>query len=370
MASYATKVKADLRRWADEGLIDARTAGLLIADVERNERRSLSFGNVLAIMAALLFAAAILIVVAASWEAIPRLVRVALLYGTILLGYVGGALLKTRGSDGFAEAIWLVAAACFGGSIALIAQMYHLSGDEAAAILTWSLATAFAAALLRSGPLTVASVVIAAYWMGSSGFDFWSKVDFPYTYPLLAAVLWLVSYWTRSKAARHLLLLSLVLFATLLTFNADQIAIAVALTILSVVVFAAAVAAPEAVDRFARIGGRMPIHGLIGFLAGMAYVQGYLIDATAMLAVCAVIVFAGTAAAIVLAGRESRGLRWLAYIGFTVELCFVYVVMMGTMLGTAGLFLLSGAVLGIVAFVITRVERRLKASPELLGDEA
>ena len=103
----------------------------LSRDVEQRERKSLSFGSVLAMMAALLFGAAILVLVAANWEAIPRLGRVAALFATILAGYVGGAVLKTRDHDAIGEALYIIAAAAFGASIALIGQMYHMSGDEA-----------------------------------------------------------------------------------------------------------------------------------------------------------------------------------------------------------------------------------------------
>ncbi|TIU17093.1 MAG: DUF2157 domain-containing protein, partial [Mesorhizobium sp.] len=71
---------ADIARWLQAGLIDASTAGALTLDVEANQRTSLSFGSILAMMAALLFGAAILIFVAANWEAIPRLARVAALF--------------------------------------------------------------------------------------------------------------------------------------------------------------------------------------------------------------------------------------------------------------------------------------------------
>lgn len=363
MASYLTRLKRDVERWRQAGHLDEATAAFLISDAESRERRSLSFGNVLAIMAALLFAAAVLIMVAANWEAIPRLVRVGGLFLIILAGYVGGAWLKSRGSYGFAEALWLIAAAAFGGSIALIAQMYHLSGDETAAILTWSIGTAVAAGLLRSGPLTVMAIAIAVYWLLSRGFGFWREIDFPFSYLLVAAVYWALSYWTRSKAARHLILLSLILFACLFVVEADTIVVGIAMTLASALIFAAGVLAPDAADRLVRLDGRLPLHGLLGFLVGMAVTQAYLINETAALALCALVIFGAVAAAVVLAGRESRALRWLAYIGFSVELCFIYVVMMGTMIGTAGLFLLSGVVLGIVAWVITRIERRMRDAP-------
>ncbi|TIR44629.1 MAG: DUF2157 domain-containing protein, partial [Mesorhizobium sp.] len=72
MASYSSRVRADIARWLQAGLVDASTADALTRDVEANERKSLSFGSILAMMAALLFGAAVLIFIAANWEAIPR----------------------------------------------------------------------------------------------------------------------------------------------------------------------------------------------------------------------------------------------------------------------------------------------------------
>jgi len=97
MASYAARVRVDIARWRESGLIDPATAEALTRDVAANERASLSFGSILAMMAALLFGAAILIFVAANWEAIPRLVRVAALFA-VCRRY--GALVGSAGNCG------------------------------------------------------------------------------------------------------------------------------------------------------------------------------------------------------------------------------------------------------------------------------
>ena len=52
MASYSSRVRADAGRWVASGLIDGKTAEAIVLDVEAHERRSLSFGSILAIMAA------------------------------------------------------------------------------------------------------------------------------------------------------------------------------------------------------------------------------------------------------------------------------------------------------------------------------
>ncbi|MBZ9794695.1 DUF2157 domain-containing protein [Mesorhizobium sp. ES1-4] len=363
MAGYSTRVRADIERWRQAGLIDGSTADLLTRDVDADTRKSLSFGSILAMMAALLFGAAILIFVAANWEAIPRLARVAALFAIILAGYVGGAVLKARDHAAIGEALWIVAAAAFGGSIALIGQMYHLSGDEASALVTWGAGTALAAVALRSNPLTVAAVGIADAWLFLKGFDYYSRSDFPHAFVVMAVVLFAVSFWTRSQPARHLIVLSVLFYLVLLAGSHATLPVAIPLVIASVVLFAAAVFASAPVDRIVQLGGRLPLHALLGFLTGLAIIQFELADESTYnsgFTIASVAALAGIVAAIVLAGRESRGLRWLAYLGFAFELAIIYVVTLQSMLDTAGFFLAAAVLLGILAIVIIRVEKRMK----------
>ena len=364
MAGYATRVSADIARWREAGLIDPATADALTSDVAANERASLSFGSILAMMAALLFGAAILIFVAANWEAIPRLARVVALFAVILAGYVGGAFLKTRDHAAIGEALWIIAAAAFGGSIALIGQMYHLSGDEASALVTWCAGTALAAVALRSNPLTVAAVGIADAWLFlSEGGIYWHG-RFPDFFIVAAIVLFAISFWTRSQAARHLIILSIIFYLFMRAIDHDTLRIAVPLVVVSALLFAAAVFASGPIDRILQLGGRLPLHALIGFLTGLAMIQFELADDSRYnvgFAVASIVALVGIVAAIMLAGRESRGLRWLAYAGFAFELAVIYGVTLQSMLDTAGFFLAAAVLLGILALVIIRVEKRMKA---------
>jgi uncharacterized membrane protein len=363
MASYSARVRLDIARWQQTGLIDAATAASLARDVDVNERKSLSFGTILAMLAALLFGAAILIFVAANWEAVPRLARVGALYLIIFGGYVGGAVLKTRDHAAIGEALWLVAAAAFGGSIALTGQMYHLSGDEASALITWGTGTALAAVALRSNPLTVAAVGIADGWLFLKGFDFYSHSGFPHAFAVMAAVLFAVSFWTRSQPARHLIILSLLFYLVLFAVDHAALQVAVPLVIGSALLFAASVLAPERVDKLVQLDGRLPLHALFGFLTGLVIIQFELADMSSYdggFMIACVVALAGIVAAVVLAGRESRGLRWLAYLGFAFELAMIYVVTLQSMLDTAGFFLAAAVLLGILAIVIIRVEKRMR----------
>jgi uncharacterized membrane protein len=369
MASYSARVGQDIRRWSELGLIDAPTADALRSDIAANERRSLNFGSILAMLAAILFGAAILIFVAANWQAIPRIARVGSLFAVILAGYLGGAALKIRNHPAIGEALWVVAAAAFGGAIALVGQMYHLAGDESSALLVWCAGTTLAAILLRSTALTVGAVGIADAWFLMSvfgRFDLFRDLRIPHPYLVMAIGLFLVSYWTRSQPARHLIVLSLIFYAALLSVDHSGSGLAVMLVAISALAFAASAIAPEAVETIVRLGGRLPLHGLIGFLTGMAIVQFELAD-NGGFTMAAALTLAGTAAALVLAGRESRALRWLAYIGFAFELCLIYAVTMQTMLGTAGFFLAAAVILAVLAFAIMRIEKHMKASSPLVA---
>ena len=363
MFGHATKVKRDIERWVAAGFVDAATASKLTADIDAHHR-GVSFGTVLSMMAAALFAAALLLVVAANWEAIPRLVRVGVLFAVILAGYAGGALLKLRGRDGFGEGAWVLAATAFGASIALIAQMYHMTGDEKQAVFVWGLGAALAAAALRSPALTIGAVLLGAVWMLMHVEDgWWWLRNLPYAYPAVVAALYVLSFWTRSAPARHLALLSLMLFAVLHFWEDETLLTSpLLLAAAGTALFAFGHARPVAAERIFGLGAGLEVQALLAFLSGIGLLQGTFIDEPEFLFV-SILAFAGIIAVLLLAGRDNTMLRWLAYAAFVFQLCFIYLVMVGSMLGTAGFFVLGGLVLAGLAWLISRLEQRF-SEPE------
>lgn len=361
MASYASRVKKDITRWVEGGLITSAVAEQLALDIEGRDRNALNFGSILAVLAALLFGAAILIFVAANWEGIPRLARVGMLFALILAAYMGGAWFKLRDHSAIGEAFWIVGAAAFGGTIALIGQMYHMSGDEAAALLVWMVGTGLAAAALRSSMLTVFGVGIAIAWLFVSDFDLFGAHTLPHIFLLFLVAFGALSYWTRSQPARHVILLTLLFYGVVWALEGDVFAPAMVIVMVSVALLALSLLMPERTDRLVQLGGYLPLHGLIGFMTGISVIQIDRIDDRGFV-LAAISALAVIAATLVLGGRESRALRWLAYLGFAIELAIVYLVMVGSMVGTAGFFLVAALILALLAFVIIRIEKRMKPS--------
>src|SRR5690606_28020166 len=203
MVSYASKIKRDIDRWVEAGIIGSDTGQKLAADVAQHHRGA-SLGAMLATMASALLAASILIFIAANWEVIPRLTRVAFLFLLILVGYVSGAILKLREHGTFGEVAWVLAAVSFGAAIALTSQMYHISGDETQALIMWCVGTGFAAAVLQSRYLTVLAALLAICWMTVAVSENASKAtSLSLQYLGLGSTVYAISYWTRSRAARQ-----------------------------------------------------------------------------------------------------------------------------------------------------------------------
>lgn len=365
MLGIRNRTERDISRWHNAGLIDETTAQALKAEAARHAASRLSFGTVLAMMAAALLGAAILIFVAANWDAMPRLMRVSLLFALLAGTYPLGAWLKMRGDTGFGEAVWVAGAACFGASIALIGQMYHLSGDERQAILIWFVGTGLAAGLLRSPQLTVTTVLLGGVWMMMNAPFGPTNAHPPLAYPVLALALWLLSFWTDSRSARHLQAIALIVYVAVLHFDREfagsdaDLIVPTALAMLGAGLFALDRLRPGTA-RLLGLGGALPAHALVAFLAGIGMMQLSLIDEPAFLLVC-ILALAGIVAALLVGGRDSGLLRRLCYAAFIFQLCFLYVVMFGSMLGTAGFFLLVGAALALLAVLIRRMERRFAA---------
>jgi uncharacterized membrane protein len=362
MANQTARLKSEIDRWQAAGLIEAETAGRLRADVDARGGTGFSFAAVLSAFAALLFGAAILLFVAANWEDIPRLFRVGLVLLLILAGYGFGAVAVLRGHPRLAEAGHIVGIAAFGGGIALVGQMYHLAGDESQALLVWCAAAALSAAILRSSALTAAAVALATAWMWSEGWDLWNDRTVPAAALPILAVLWALSWWTRSALARHFILMSLSAYVVLAYVGGNVVFAPAVLALGAAALFVATARPGLRAERWMGVGGAR-VHAILAFGLAMLLLHLTYGDG-AELAVVAVLSFAACIGALALSRGADRAVRWLAYLGFGLELCLVYVLTIGTMLGTAGFLLAAGLLLALAAAVILRFERRFKTAAQ------
>jgi uncharacterized membrane protein len=361
---YRGRLGRDLSLWVEKGLLEEETAKTLLAEYDTRPA-SFSLGRVLMGLAAVLLGAALLLLVASNWEYIPRLVRVGLMLALIWAVHIGAALLLMRGALATAGGLLIVGTLSFGGAISLIGQMYHLSGDEETVMYLWFAVATVSAILFRSAAVTVVAGFLswASFAVYLENFDTRWVGSGPYVPLVMAAVVIGLVRFTGADRARHLAYLLVVGWLAWLYVLTDEISVAIAFAVLGMVAFLLTALPVRPISTLVRSAGAAP-----AFYSFLVAIMGLFLLHTEMdeggrMVVIGLLTLAAAVVGIVLHGRDNGAVRYLAYGAFAAEMLYLASVTVGTILGTSSLFLFSGLVVAVVAWVVIRLERRFAAGP-------
>lgn len=360
MSRRSRIVQREIDDWTKRGLIDAEIGERLRQDVV-TRGGGFAVSGVLIVMSALLFSAALLIFIAANWDAMPRLARVGLIATIILAANGLGAWAATLGRLYLADALWLIGSSAFAAGMALVGQMYHLSGSESGLYLVWWLSAIVSALALRSRTLTMASILIGVAWL-VAGIAHWDAIETSlplsaHLFPLMLFAGWVVSLHTRVAMARDLALLAFGVYVIVL-FLAWGLWVPVVTMALAALGFAAAMQLEWRGERSGAPHLGIELSMLQYFVLAGVLLHVELHEGPGLVVVAS-LMLTGLTAALLLGGKESSGVRRLVYVAFAGELVFIYVQTVGTMLGTFGFLTLAAIALAIFARLVTRFERRM-----------
>lgn len=355
---YRARLKRDLDRWTAQGLISASDARAMLDDHDAQASR-FSLGGVLLILSAVLLSAAILMLVAANWQAIPRLVKVSAVIALIWGFQCGGAVALAFGRAAIGQALLVLAAASFGGGLALVAQLYHLSGDPLGLFYVWVSAATLSCLLFRSGVMAgfVASLCVATTAMALDQFNFDWSLQTLLLPPGFAALIIALSFWAGFERVRHVagvLLLGWLIW--LYTQNTD-IRIAIAFVAAGFAVFALA-----GLSRFyhAHILRLAAIYSLALAVVGLGLVN-LEYDHGFKLAIVSVVAVMMSVLALIIRGRDDGAVRAMAYLIFVGQTLYLSFQTIDSMLDTSGFFLISGLLVALLAFGVSKLEKLLSA---------
>lgn len=190
--------------WVREGLIEPAQGEAILAQygAKMEDATDSSLGYFMLTALAVLFVGlALILIVSHNWDEIPRLTRMlGLVFITLAVNLQGMRLMLT-GSDK-AGIFWLFfGSICYGTTIMLIAQIYHIGEHFPDGILYWSLGVLPLIFITRSRLITFLCLGLATIWaLVEIEIEF-----FPSIYPLfMIAGIWLA--WVRKDSV--LLLLS------------------------------------------------------------------------------------------------------------------------------------------------------------------
>jgi uncharacterized membrane protein len=367
MSWYGSRVNRDLTRWQSAGWVSDAGAAAIRAELAAR-RSPVGPAGVLAILGAVLFGFAAMSFVAANWNEMSKLARLALLLAALWAAYGGAAYLFARNLVGFANAAVLAGIAVYGGSIMLIAQMYHMEGNPPDALLAWALGALVAAVLARSPAALGAAFVLLAVWTGMERVvNEWAHWPFlPAWAATAAAALWLA--W---RPGLHLAALSLASWVIPLGYvigNRHAHWIVAAAGVAAALV---AVAAGPAIDRQVRSADGAS-QAIFAYAVGVAYaalfIWQFLDDGSIALGTALSVEQYSALAGLTLLGlvgamawalkTDNRAALWVAYVAFAVDIVALYIRMLGTLINTSLFFLSAAVIVTGLAWLAYRLHQR------------
>lgn len=357
---YRGRLENDFSIWVNKGLVSRQQADAILKEYDGRDS-AFSVGRVLMMIAACLIAAALLLLIASNWEAIPRPARAGLLVSAIWFFHGVAAWLLVRQHPALAQAALVIGTASFGAALSLVAQMYHLSGDMLDMLRVWFLFTLLTAVAFRSGATAYLCGFLAwgyfAALISDSPFDGWAGQGL--LVPVMAAVLIGLVHYTKAERPRHLAYLLFLAWLIWLLADSESVRGGVALAFVGALCFLLATLPLSPLHAMARRAGAAPaFYAFLAFLIGIGVLHVEYDDPGGRLAI-GVLTMAGCVGAIALGGRDNGAVRYLAYAVFALEVLYLASETIGSILGTSGFFLVSGLVVALTAWIVIALEKRM-----------
>jgi uncharacterized membrane protein len=194
---FRHELKAEVRQWVEEGLINDQQVDQLVDRYQLNQIDAAAknrFVGILVGLGCLLIGLGVITFVAANWQGLGRPVKLGLLTTLFLSSNLGGFYLWQRGFDRYGQGLLLVGNLVLGASIALFTQMFHLGSDSYLLFLWWGLAVLAMAYAVQQKWLAMLAIALLgqAYWLSVfHTMMFWSRSQ---TLGVLPDVGWLPNY--------------------------------------------------------------------------------------------------------------------------------------------------------------------------------
>lgn len=356
MWNYQKRASEDVRRWQEQGWIGGDGAAAILQDLA-SRRSGLGTASALAILGAVLIGFAAMSFVAANWQEMSRLARLALLFAGMAGSYGAAGALAVRNMPHFANAATLIGVGVFGASIMLIAQMFHIEGNPPDAVLLWAAGTLLAGAALSSTTALGLSMPLIMLWGA------WEQSELPGVFWWFLAgwaAVSLVYYYHRWRPGLHLSGLALTGFvislgSTLWSGRAYEVVVLCG--------FAAMLAA-YGLQRFLDEDFKLPAHvvfgyGLVTAFAGLFALQFFekpTLGALVALAALTLVLLLATIAWSL--KSDQRAMAWLGYGGFSIEVLALYFKTFETLLGSSLFFLIAGLIVIALSGVAYKLHGR------------
>lgn len=350
------RLEADIGRWRGEGWVTPAGHDRILEELKKGAGPSLS--GALSILAAVLLGFGAMSFVAANWQDMPRIARLAVLFSGLLASYGTAGVLFQRNMDTFGHAATLLGTALFGASIMLISQMFHMDGNPADAVLVWAAGTLLTGVLVRSNPTLAFAMVLVSVWGGIETAQIQSTF-WPYLlgWGAVAAAF----YWMRWRPGIHVAGAPLTAFLISIGYTIGDGRHHELVTLIGIALAGLAIAGDSTLPGLKRLFSGMLGYAIVITLAGLLALQFSHTIPVAQLVVLAVLTL-GLLIAAIWWGMHTghRGALWIGYTGFSIEILMIYAEKLGNLLDTSLFFLVAGLIVAGLAYMALKLRNEVK----------
>ena len=220
--NMSTKFRAALRNelaiWIQKGIVTEQTAKQLSTAYELDNLRHEStrlLSAVIFTIGGLLLGGGLISFVAANWEVIPTVIKLALLISALLgLHTMGFWLWHSKNWRRLGHALIFCGCLVFGANIGLVAQIFHISSNWYGGFGAWALGSLAMAWAIRSWIIGVLALGTSFIWFVGFQSDHEQSAS---AYPLIIAIALLPLAWIiRSRVLYAATLLGIIIAASIL----------------------------------------------------------------------------------------------------------------------------------------------------------
>lgn len=221
MSRYHEWLARETPAWIREGLITAEQAGAILARYRTEGGRRVPWSTLIfSVIGAALAGLGVILFFAYNWEDMPKALKLAVVFVSLLAAHAAGILNRERGNVGGSEGCHALGTMLFGAGIWLVAQIYHIDEHYPNAFVVWGAGALVLAWALDSVAQAMLAAVLLSAWNLSEigGFHHPQHAAIPF---LLAGILPL-AWRRRSRPLTVIVIIALLVNLAFLCGHLDD----------------------------------------------------------------------------------------------------------------------------------------------------
>jgi uncharacterized membrane protein len=169
--SFGHRLRIETQRWVRDGLVSAEQAEAILARYRHTAPWFARPITIFSVLGGALLACAAALVIAHHWHDIPRWARLGGVVTLLLAAHGGGLALRPRGYGSVGEGLFVMGGGLLLVGVALVGQLYNLTGPPSDTLLLWWALLLPAAYALPAISLVVLAWAGAAAWYAVLAFE-------------------------------------------------------------------------------------------------------------------------------------------------------------------------------------------------------